>query len=195
MFFKKFSDQFNNNNMKKIFLTASLFFTTLGFSQVIIGDNVGSATNKNSVLLDFANTNDKGIVLPYVTADLTATANYTGGTLILDASNPTDARVKFYNGTSWVDLSKQSGDVTSALTIQPKTIPEATSKGAIIGSKTTSANGVLVLESTTKAMVLPQVNSTDDISNPAPGMMVYVNKAGAKRLAVYNGAEWSYWKY
>ncbi len=181
--------------MKKIFLTASLFFTTLGFSQVIIGDNVGSATNKNSVLLDFANTNDKGIVLPYVTADLTATANYTGGTLILDASNPTDARVKFYNGTSWVDLSKQSGDVTSALTIQPKTIPEATSKGAIIGSKTTSANGVLVLESTTKAMVLPQVNSTDDISNPAPGMMVYVNKAGAKRLAVYNGAEWSYWKY
>ena len=43
-------------------------------------------------------------------------------------------------------------------------------------------------------MVLPIVNSIDNIVNPSPGMMVYVNKAGAKRLAVFNGSKWSFWK-
>jgi hypothetical protein len=52
----------------------------------------------------------------------------------------------------------------------------------------------LVLESPNKAMVLPMVLDTNNIPDPAPGMMVYVNKTGAKRLAVFNGNKWTYWK-
>lgn len=72
-------------------------------------------------------------------------------------------------------------------------IEEPNSK-AIIGANSTDADGVLVLESTTKAMVLPSVADTNNVLDPAPGMMVYINKAGAKRLAVYNGNSWTYWK-
>ncbi len=57
-----------------------------------------------------------------------------------------------------------------------------------------TANGVLVLESTTKSMILPIVQDVQNIPSPSPGMMVYINKSGAKRLAVYNGSKWSYWR-
>lgn len=55
-------------------------------------------------------------------------------------------------------------------------------------------DGVLVLESKTKAMVLPTVDDVNSIPSPSPGMMVFVNKTGAKRLAVFNGTVWSFWK-
>ena len=70
----------------------------------------------------------------------------------------------------------------------------ATIAKAIIGAQTSVADGVLVLESNTKAMILPTVLDVQLIPSPSPGMMVYVNKAGAKRLAVYNGRKWSFWK-
>ena len=129
----------------------------------------------------------------------------TEGTIILDASTPTAARIKYYNGVTtgtgnspdgWQDLSGQDGNVTAALANQPTPaqVTEDTNAKAIIGANISSADGVLVLESATKAMVLPTVASTDDVPSPGPGMMVYIKKAGAKRLAVYNGSKWSYWK-
>lgn len=176
--------------MKNIFTALSIIgFSIMGYSQVIIGDNVGTASDKTFVLLEFANTGNKGIILPYIT---TLPASPTPGTMVLDASTPTAARVKYYNG-SWVDLSGQNADVSSAMASQPNTTELATAK-AIIGSPTSTADGVLVLESTTKAMVLPIVADVNDIPAPSPGMMVYINKAGAKRLAVFNGANWSFWK-
>lgn len=160
-------------------------------AQVIIGDAVGMPGSKSGVLLEFANTNNKGLILPYVTTLPTAP---TAGTIILDATTGTTARVKYYNGT-WVDLSGQNGDVSPELATQPATpaTAVATSK-AIIGAQTTSAEGVLVLESATKAMVLPQVDNVNNIIDPAAGMMVYVNLQGSKRLAVFNGTKWSFWK-
>ncbi|REC40072.1 hypothetical protein [Chryseobacterium sp. 5_R23647] len=165
------------------------FFYTSAFSQIIIGDAVGTATNKTSVLLEFANEGNKGIILPYVR---TLPNSPSEGTLLLDAVTPSQSRVKYYNGTSWVDLSRQNGDVTSALTAQP-TASEVSGAKVIIGSNTTAANGVLVLESANKAMVLPMVSDVNNIPSPSAGMMVYVNKAGSKRLAVYNGSRWSFW--
>lgn len=175
--------------MKKILGLLSLSLITFSSAQVIIGDGVGTATTKTSVLLEFANTNDKGIILPYVQ---TLPVNPTEGTIILDAVSSINARVKYFNG-AWIDLSSQDGNVTTALDAQPS-ITEATDAKSIIGAATSTANGVLVLESATKAMVLPQVSDVQNIVNPAPGMMVYVNKEGAKRLAVYNGSKWSFWK-
>lgn len=178
--------------MKKLIFTLLLSVTTIANAQVIIGDETGTATVKTSVLLEFANTQNKGIILPYVRT-LPAAATSNRGSILLDGSTATAARVKFSNGTTWTDLSGQDGNITSALSNQPTGITEGTAK-TIIGAQTSTAEGVLVLESTTKAMVLPMVNSTDDIINPAPGMMVYLNKSGAKRLAVFNGSRWSYWK-
>ena len=165
--------------------------SSLAFSQVIIGDNTGTATDKTSVLLEFAANQNKGLVLPYVKT-LPSGAGLSEGTIILDASNASQARVKFYNGT-WMDLSGQDADVSAALANQPDTSENSNAK-AIIGADTTTAEGVLVLESSNKAMVLPTVESTDDIPQPAAGMMVYINKTGAKRLAVFNGSKWSFWK-
>ena len=183
--------------MKKILSTILLGSIALLNAQVIIGDAVGTAADKTSVLLEFAKgsgTGNKGIVLPYVTT-LPASKE---GTLILDAVDATKARVRFYNNTQWVDLSGQDGNITSALPIQTSAT-ENTAARAIIGDvpnpiPVTFPDGVLVLNSATKAMVLPQVASVQDILKPAPGMMVYINKTGAKRLAVFNGTKWSYWK-
>ena len=181
--------------MKNIILILLLFVSGTAFCQVIIGDAVGTATDKTSVLVEFAAGQNKGIILPYVKVKPAGTG-LVEGTIILDASDPTKAKVKYYNGSPiWVDLSSgDKADITSAMTIQSSTVIENSSARAIIGARVSDADGVLVLESQTKAMILPMVTSTDDIPNPAPGMLVYINKTGAKRLALFNGAKWTYWK-
>lgn len=173
--------------MKKLIL--SIFLATVSFAnaQIIIGDAVGTALVKTSVLLEFAAGQNKGIIVPYVR---TMPATPAEGTILLDASSSTTARMKYYNGT-WQDLSGQDGNVTAALANQPTNITE-TGK-SIIGATSSSADGVLVLESATKAMVLPIVADVQNIPSPSPGMMVYINKFGTKRLAVFNGTRWSYW--
>ena len=186
---------FKNKKMKNIVSITLLMISCMGFSQVIIGNDIGTASDKTSVLLEFAAGQNKGIILPYVRT-VPAESKLAEGTILLDATNPTTAKVKYYKGSStWVDLSSGNGaDISSAMTIQPTKGAEIISAKVIVGSSDSTADGVLVLESNDKAMVLPMVQSTDDIPNPAPGMMVYINKTGAKRLAVYNGAVWTYWK-
>lgn len=177
--------------MKKYIATLFLITFTMANAQVIIGDATGTAAVKTSVLLEFA-TGNKGLILPYVRT-LPVPSALTQGTLLLDASAATAARVKFSDGTNWIDLSGQNANIASALTAQPTGITETNSK-SIIGARTSAADGVLVLESTTKAMVLPTVSDVQNIPSPSPGMLVYVNKTGAKRLAVYNGSQWSFWR-
>ena len=184
--------------MKKIITTLLLTTMFIANAQVIIGDAVGTTTVKTSVLLEFAANQNKGLILPYVRT-IPSGAKLTEGTILLDASNPTQARVKYYNGT-WKDLSGQAADFTTPSllpnfgTEQPTTIIENTNSKAIIGASSSAADGVLVLESTRKAMVLPTVTDVQLIPSPSPGMMVYINKTGAKRLAVFNGSKWSFWK-
>lgn len=173
----------------KILILALLGFSASAFSQVIMGDAAGTATNKSSVLLEFANTNNKGIIVPYVR---TLPTSPTQGTILLDAVNPAQARIRYYNGTSWTDLSGQNGNITSVMATQTSTA-ESVSDKVIIGATTTTANGAVVLESANRAMVLPIVTDVNNIPSPSPGMMVYVNKSGAKRLAVFNGERWSFW--
>ena len=200
--------------MKNIFTIILLAGITSINAQVIIGDAVGTvpAANKSSVLLEFAAGQNKGIIVPYVRVIPTTATARTEGTILLDASDPTKARMKFYNGNTlpltngWVDLSGQDGNLTGVgladiLAYQPTVAdaPETNVSRAIIGVVPNPLpagfpEGVLVLNSTTKTMVLPQVEDVQLIPSPSPGMMVYINKAGAKRLAVYNGTKWSYWK-
>ena len=188
--------------MKNIFILLLLAIISLAKSQVIIGDAIGTipANQKSSVLLEFAIQN-KGIIVPYVRS-LPTGAALVGGSIILDATNASTARMKFYNGTTWVDLSGQDANITAALATQPTGITEFSDAKAIIGAPSSSADGVLILESNTKAMVLPTVgtiieggNTKVNIPSPSPGMMVYVinSQSGTKRLAVYNGNKWSFW--
>ncbi len=101
--------------MTKIFTSIFMAMMSAAYGQVIIGDAIGTATEKASVLLEFAANQNRGLVLPYVRTLPAAPAE---GTLILDATNPLQARVKYYNG-SWMDLSAQDADVSAALTVQP----------------------------------------------------------------------------
>ncbi|WP_426277863.1 hypothetical protein ACN9MN_00955 [Chryseobacterium sp. S-02] len=186
--------------MKKIFSIVAIALSASVFSQVIFGDAIGTASNKQSVLVDFAAGQNKGIIVPYVRT-VPSGAGLAEGTIILDVSDQTKAKVKFYNGVistdapeGWADLSNGHGaDINGIMAAQPVVTEDAGGK-VIIGSNSSTADGVLVLESDTKAMILPMVKDTNDILNPAPGMMVYINKTGAKRLAVYNGEGWTYWK-
>lgn len=181
--------------MKIIYIIALLCISFTN-AQVIIGDAVGTAVNKTSVLLEFAANQNKGIIVPYVRTIPSGTT-LQGGTIVLDASTPgTNARMKYYNGSAWIDLSGQDANLTTVLSAQPSIVsaPELPISKTIIGDSVTAADGVLVLESTTKAMVLPTVLDVQNIPSPSPGMMVYVNQPGSKRLAVYNGSKWSFWK-
>lgn len=180
--------------MKKLITILLIIIAISANSQVIIGDATGSASDKTSVLLEFADGQNKGIILPYVNTIPTGSA-LVPGTLLLDVSDPSSASVKLYNESGWLDLSSgNQADVSNEMLIQNTAQAEKVGDKTIIGSSSSDADGILVLESTNRAMVLPIVGSTDDIINPSPGMLVYVNQAGAKRLAVFNGAVWTYWK-
>ncbi len=176
--------------MRKILLSFLLGVSSLMFSQIIIGDGLGTTTTKTSVLLEFSKAEKRGIILPYVKS---LPVNPSEGTILLDASISTSAKIKYYKG-EWVDLTNDQDrypfDITTILAQQPAVEERADAK-TIIGAATTSADGVLVLESTDKTMVLPTVVNIDDIVNPSPGMMVYVSST--KVLALYNGAKWSFW--
>ena len=184
--------------MKNIFTIILLAAITGVNAQVIIGNATGTAAVKTSVLLEFATGTgqNKGIIVPYVRALPTGTA-LVGGAIILDAVDATKARMKYYNGTAWIDLSGQDADISTTLTSQPATSVVETGAKAIIGARTSTADGVLVLESIDKAMVLPTVADVADIPSPSPGMMVFVKGVTPnfnKRLAVFNGTKWSFWK-
>lgn len=182
--------------MKNIIFLLFTIASNILFSQVIIGDNIGTATNKTSVLLEFSQAQRKGIILPYLTdvSDVN-----TPGSIFLRVSNPNTspiAKIVYYDydGT-FKDLSPEASGIGSKLklNIQP-VINENNNAKVIIGNSTSTANGILVLESTTKAMVLPRVPSYKDIVNPAPGMMVLTG-VGDKTIAFFNGSQWSFWSY
>ena len=101
----------------------------------------------------------------------------------------TDQKVKMYQNGIWVELS--AGGNTSTIVPYSGTVDNG--KQTIIGSRTTSVDGVLVLESANKALVLPKVASPHlNVKSPYPGMICY--DTTAKALAVFDGNAWNYWK-
>lgn len=177
----------NQTTMKKIIIICCLFWGMSALrSQVAIGKQ--SITN-TSVSLEFANTENRGLILPYIT-DKTSIA--TPGAVIYDT---TDHKVKYLKDTNtWFDFSiDTTGAADISIQGSDKT-EQSTAKTAIGTNGTTDTTpGILVLTDTDKAMILPNVASPHlNIINPAPGMMVY--DTTKKQLAVYNGTVWSFWK-
>lgn len=174
--------------MKKIIF--SIIFCSLAVfasAQVALGGK--TAVDGNNTLLDFNNTagNTNGIILSAVdSAPVLTAAN--NGTFLFDKS---DKRVKMYEKNAWVRLS----DVGSTANIIDNTSAENADGTVIIGAKTSTATGVLVLEAINKdkAMILPKIATPhQSVKSPYPGMMCY--DTTSKTLAVFDGTAWSYWK-
>ena len=195
--------------MKKIFILINLSISFLSFSQVRIGQSVAATLSSDSVLLEFGDTKDKGIILPYVeTIPAEDSDKAKGGTLIFDISITNDFpngeyKVKVKNENSgWTDLSGKTGysAETEAIVKTPQNSPleDAPNAKVIIGAESSTSDGVLVLESTDKAMVLPIIEDYQAIKNPSPGMIAFYKStdgdATKHRLIVFNGLTWSFWK-
>lgn len=154
-------------------------------AQVAVGKT--SVTN-TSVSLEFGDTENRGLVLPYVIDKSGITEN---GTMIYDT---TDNKVKYLRANTWVDFSVDATG-TADLSIQGADKTEQPGAKVTIHSSGTPdpAAGILVLGDTNKAMILPKVaNPHLNIMNPSAGMMVY--DTAKRQLAVYNGTVWSFWK-
>lgn len=184
----------------KIILSALILSVSFAAkAQVAIGKTpVPPATTveitNSSVLLEFG-TEAKGIIVPQVASAPSAA----GGTFIFNSSAGVLA-MQVYEGRNdsgnggWTNLTGNSipGAAHTFVNSGTDKIP-ATGAGAIIGADNTSKRGALVLESTTKALVLPKVaNPHLNIKSPVAGTMVY--DITADMLAVYDGANWSFWK-
>jgi hypothetical protein len=197
--------KYKYKTMKKIIILIGIYTSVLSFSQVRIGEKTINPTNYDlssaSVLLEFGDTNNKGIVLPYVETVPTGANNAKGGTFIFDVSASSEYKIKVKNeNAGWTDLSVQSGYSAAVETVvkNPQAAPLADKAGAkaVIGNSATTTDGVLVLDSGNKAMVLPIVTNYTNIKNPSPGMMVFLKGTTADnhRLMVFNGQTWTFWK-
>lgn len=179
--------------MKNIVATLSLLFATTLSAQVAIGKTSISSPAVSLEFYDGAD-NARGIILPWVT-NTSAVTDSVNGTLVYNTS---DKKVYVKYASGWKDLSVDATGTTvdpitnvDGLTLQNSLNDLNTAKVSI--GTPTSTPGILVLEDTNKAMVLPKVASPHlTIINPAPGMMVY--DTTKKQLAVFNGTVWSFWK-
>ncbi len=161
-----------------------------------------SATSNSSVSLefgDYVSGQGKGMIVPWVSSTAAVTLAEKG-TIVFDTS---DKIMKYRKADgSWFGLSKNETTTVDGLpnvnttgvvnTILQDNHTDKASAKASIGTPTESP-GILVLEDSNKAMVLPKVPSPHlKIVNPEPGLLVY--DTDSKQLAVFNGTVWSFWK-
>lgn len=168
--------------MKKYILLATMqcVFSVALLAQTAVGKQTVASP---SAVLDFGSGTTKGIILPAVESLPTSPAN---GTFLFDRN---DSIVKMYENGAWVELTLtgDDGDVV------PYTAASSNGKQTVMGAQTTSVDGVLVLESTNKAMVLPHVaNPEVNVKTPYPGMMCY--DTVSKTVAIFDGTHWNYWR-
>lgn len=166
------------------------FLAQISAQVIISGESTSNTGNflSTSVLLQFSNNTNKGLILPWTNGDVTDPLN---GTIIF---NTVSKKVKVYVNNSWLDYSNEASTnnaIDTSLQTDPK-YPDNSSAGVVIGSNaSTNPRGILVLESSDKAMVLPKVpNPHLNIVNPAPGMIVF--DTVKELLCIYNGTQWSF---
>lgn len=169
-------------NIKNISIVVAVVLFNISFAQVAIGKQ---EVEGSSTVLDFNNVsgNTKGLILPATTG--LAAGSLVNGTFVFDV---TDSRVKVYENDTWKPLS----DAGSSTAVVVNNTAEL-GKGVVIGASSSTADGVLVLESPDKAMILPRVATPHlSVKNPYPGMMCY--DTASKTLAIFDGSVWNYWK-
>lgn len=172
--------------MKKLILTISFLAAALASAQTAIDK---TNTTSASASLEFGDNQYKGMVVPWVSS--TTAANNNGavdGTIIFDL---TDNHLKAKENGTWKDYSLTAGAAPNA-SIQTGLVENVNLK-AIIGATNSGAPGVVVLEESNKAMILPKgANPHLTIKNPAAGMLVYDTVSNS--VAFFNGTSWTFWK-
>lgn len=168
--------------MKKntLLLLVLLTFVNITKGQVA----VGKSTVEGSSILDFNETNNtRGIILPAVT---TVPSPLLNGTIYF---NREDAIVYMRQNGASVPMTEGNGNATGVI---GNPSPEAGS-GVIMGAATSSANGVLILESSNLSLTLPKVDRPHlNIKSPYPGTICY--DTSSNTIAVFDGAYWNFWK-
>ncbi|MDM1074193.1 hypothetical protein HX001_17040 [Empedobacter brevis] len=155
-----------------------------GFSQAQIAIGKTAVVGSNTLLdFDQSPTNSKGIILPAVT-NATNVA-LTNGTFVFDINTK---KVRMVENNAWKDLS-DAGNTSNLISNTSNDI----GNGVIMGAETSAATGILVLEATDKAMILPKITNPHlTVKSPYAGMMCY--DTVSKTLAVFDGTNWNYWK-
>ncbi|MCC9043615.1 hypothetical protein LNQ81_13120 [Myroides sp. M-43] len=175
----------NNVLRNGILLFALVVFTNCFSQQVAIGNKQQFLSE--SSILEFPDNDTRGLVLPMVNSDnMEGTVAF--GTLIYDIK---DKKVKYLKQDNlWVDLSINTGEADSKV---QDNLNEIKGARTLIGNDaSTTTEGVLVLDSSTKAMVLPRVESPHlKIVSPPAGTIVYDTKSNM--LCVFNGKQWAFW--
>lgn len=166
--------------MKNIILLTGLLLTGLTNAQISISkENVDG-----DGILDFALNTTNGIILPIVE---TLPNDAVAGTILMDKN---DKILKMRDASGWIALSDAGSISNATFNVNPE-VPGP--NRVIIGSPVTSVPGVLVLESTNKALILPKVSQPHiNVKTPYPGMICY--DTVSKTMAVFDGLKWSYWK-
>ncbi len=162
--------------MKKIIIC--FFISSFATAQIAIGKE----NNNPAALLDFPAGTTKGIILPAI-VNTSNMASAVPGTLVFDRAS---LKVRYNNGF-WRDLTDGSG-------VNPPYVasPDQANAKVVLGSDTSAADGVLVLESNTKALVLPHItNPVTNVKSPVAGMICY--DPGKKMMMVYDGQKWYFW--
>lgn len=166
--------------MKNIILLLGILSSGFIFAQV----GIGKESVDGDGILDFAPNTTNGIMLPIVE---TLPNDAVAGTILMDKNDKT---VKMKDDSTWVALS-DAGSVNNVTFNSNAEVPGP--NRVIIGNSTTTVPGVLVLESSEKALVLPKIADPHiNVKSPYPGMMCY--DTVSKTMAVFDGLKWSYWK-
>lgn len=156
-------------------------------SQILIGKETPS---NSSVLLEFGSEN-KGLILPSVID----APNAVGGSFFYHLGQKSVIVVEERNNgvsNNWTNLSANETEGISHGFLNSGNDIIETVSGVVLGAETSSKPGVLVLESTEKVMVLPKVSEAHtNMSGVIAGTMVY--DEASDMVAVYDGANWSYW--
>ncbi|UYW02355.1 hypothetical protein K5I29_05510 [Flavobacterium agricola] len=160
---------------------------------------IGKLVTNESVILDFDDKqgdNLKGIVLPIANIDA-ASVNYVDGSLLVDRQ---DKKVKVLVGGQWLSLTDEGSFdevlVQGVVATTPALFMDGVENPAnkiILGDQSSTAPGVVVLESETKALVLPKVASPHKtMEKPVAGTICY--DTDNKMIAIFDGVVWSHWK-
>lgn len=171
--------------MKNFYLFL-IFLGSISHAQLKIGN--GEITSKSALIeFEYTENNSRGIILPSV-QDVELITNASNGTFVFDLK---DQIIKAKINDQWINISEQ-GDASQVL---PNLMNETTDAGVVIGDDTLAEDldGALILSSTHSALVLPHINKPHlTVKSPYPGMMCY--DTATSTIAIYDGANWNYWR-
>ncbi len=178
--------------MKYLITIIAIIIGTVSYAQI----SIGKLSPEVDAILDFGNANDRGIILPHI---LTLHPSSVAGTLYYDTS---DSKVK-----ALLEDPANAGSLIaqdlSVLDVAPAAQYDVTKyeyahyneksqlQGVVIGNTNSTAPGVLVLESTEHAMILPKVTSYLNIGAPEPGTLIYDEIKNM--ICIFDGEKWAFW--